>query len=276
MSVHAALPKAIQMHSMTDDHEKNQNRPTNPKSVKTTRVNPRKKAPAEASNAKTKNSDPAALLTIIVSFLLILVISFLMFCAICVQAGIYLLQVRQMKKSTEAATKAANAAEASVRQVRTTARHDERAWIALVDIQGIPEVGTMFSVNLVSQNSGKTFAKNLTMRAVIEIAKKGEEPDFSLDDSDAARKDSGVSLLAPNADYVMDVELRKQTPPHEITQSDLDGIRSGNLVVFVHGRMTYDDIFGCSHWTSFCARLKPDLKYASYGRHNDTDQNSCP
>jgi hypothetical protein len=98
-----------------------------------------------------------------------------------------------MKKSTEAATRVANATEASVRQVRTTACHDERAWIAVVDIQGIPEVGTMFSVNLVAQNSGKTFAKNLTMRAVIEIAKKGEEPDFSLEDSDAARKDSNSS-----------------------------------------------------------------------------------
>jgi hypothetical protein len=181
-----------------------------------------------------------------------------------------------MNKSTEAATRAANAAEASVREVRRTARRDQRAWIAMVDIQGIPEVGTMFSVNLVAQNSGKTFAKNLTMRAVIEIAQKGEEPDFSLEDSDAARKASSVSLLAPNADYVMDIELHKQTPPHEITQSDLDGIRSGNLTIFVHGRMTYDDVFGCSHWTSFCTRLKPDLKYASYGKHNDADQNRCP
>ena len=263
---------------MTDDDEKNKNRALNPPSPKNTRVNPKKRMPAElkASNTKTKYSDLAALFSIIVSFLLIVVISFLMFCAICVQAGIYFLQVRQMNKSTEAATRAANAAEASVREVRRTARRDQRAWIAMVDIQGIPEVGTMFSVNLVAQNSGKTFAKNLTMRAVIEIAQKGEEPDFSLEDSDAARKASPVSLLAPNADYVMDIELHKQTPPHEITQSDLDGIRSGNLTIFVHGRMTYDDVFGCSHWTSFCTRLKPDLKYASYGKHNDADQNRCP
>jgi hypothetical protein len=74
----------------------------------------------------------------------------------------------------------------------------------------------------------------------------------------------------------MDIELRKQTPPHEITQSDLDGIRHGDLTLFVHGRMTYDDMFGCAHWTSFCTRLKPDLKYASYGKHNDADQNRCP
>jgi hypothetical protein len=263
---------------MTDADEKNQNRTPSPKSLKTKRVNPRKTVSAELKglNTKTKYSDLAALFSIIVSFLLVLVISFLMFCAICVQAGIYLLQVRQMKKSTEAATRAANAAETSVREVRRTARRDQRAWVAAVDIQGIPEVGTIFSVNLVAQNSGKTFAKNVTMRAVVEIAQKGEEPDFSLEDSDSARKASSISLLAPNADYVMDIELRKQTAPHEITQSDLDGIRSGNLTIFVHGRITYDDVFGCGHWTSFCTRLKPDLKYASYGKHNDADQNRCP
>lgn len=263
---------------MTDNDEKNQNRTPTAESPKTKRVNPRKIVPAElkGSNTKTKYGDLAAFLSVLISFLLILVISFSMFCAICVQAGIYFLQIRQMKKSTEAAARAGNAAEASVRQVRRAARHDERAWIAVVDVQGIPEVGTIFSVNLVAQNSGKTFAKNLTMRAVIEIAKKGKEPDFSLEDSDAARKDSSVSLLAPNADYVMDIELRKQTPPHEIAQSDLDGIRSGNLTIFVHGRITYDDIFGCGHWTSFCTRLKPDLKYASCGKHNDADQNRCP
>jgi hypothetical protein len=263
---------------MPDDDETNKNRAPNPKSQKTKRVNPKKTMPAEltGSNTKTKYSDLAALFSVIVSFLLILVISFLMFCAICVQAGIYFLQLRQIKKSTEAATRAANAAEASVREGEKAARHDQRAWIALVDIQGIPEVGTSFSVNLVAQNSGKTFAKNLTMRAVIEILKRGEEPDFSLEDTAAARKDSSVSLLAPNADYVMDIELRKQTPPHEITHFDLDGIRSGNLTLFVHGRMSYEDIFGCPHWASFCTRLKPDLKYASYGKHNDADQNRCP
>jgi hypothetical protein len=245
-------------------------------------VNPRKRVPArfQGSNPKIQCGDLSALFSVIISLLLV-VVSFLtfcaIFCAIFVQAAIYFLQLKQINKSTDAATKAANVAEASVKQVRTTVRRDQRAWVAVVDIQGIPEVGTIFSVNLVAQNSGKTFAKNLTMRAVIElITEKGREPDFSLEDSGAARKDSSVSLLAPNADYVMDIELRKQTPPHEITQSDLDGIRRGDLTLFVHGKITYDDIFGCAHWTSFCTRVKPDLKYASYGKHNDADQNGCP
>lgn len=255
------------------------NQTSNPKSPLNKLVNPRKRVPArlQGSDTKSKYNDLSALLSVIISFLLVVGVSFLMFCAICVQAGIYFFQVKHMKKSIEAATKAANAAEASVRQVRRTARHDQRAWVALVDIQGFPEVGTIFEVNLVAQNSGKTFAKNVTMRAVVElITEKGNEPDFSLEDTAAARQNSGVSLLAPNADYVMDIELRKQTPPHEITQSDLDGIRHGDLTIFVHGKITYDDVFGCAHWTSFCTRLKPDLKYASYGKHNDADENRCP
>jgi hypothetical protein len=244
--------------------------------------NPRKRVPArlQGSDAKATYSDVSALFSVVVSVALV-VISFLtfcgVFCAICVEAGIYFFQLKQIKNSTYAATKAANAAQASVKQVRESARRDQRAWVALVDIQGIPEVGTIFGVNLVAQNSGKTFAKNLRMRAVIELsAEKGNEPDFSLEDNASARKDSSVSLLAPNADYTMDIELRKKTPPHEITPSDMDGIRSGNVTIFVHGKITYDDIFGCAHWTSFCTRLKPDFKYASYGKHNDADQNGCP
>jgi hypothetical protein len=221
-----------------------------------------------------------ALFGLIISFLVI-VVSFLtfcaIFCAICVQAGIYLFQVKQIKKSTDAATKAANAVEAGVTQARGTFRDDQRAWVRLVDIQGIPEVGTIFSVDLVAENTGRTFAKNVTMRAVVElITEREKEPDFSLEDSGAARKESSVSLLAPNADYEMEIQLRKQTPPHEITQSDLAGIRDGNLTIFVHGKMTYDDIFGCAHSTSFCTRLKPDLTYASYGKHSDADQSRCP
>jgi hypothetical protein len=258
------------------------NQTPNPKTPVNKLVNPGKRMPTklQGSNTKLRYGDLSVLFSVIVSLLLV-VVSFLTFCAIfaaiCIQAGIYFFQLKQIRKSTDAATKAANAAEASVKQVRRTAHHDQRAWVAVADIQGIPEVGTIFSVNLVAQNSGKTFAKNLTMRAVVEaITEKGGEPDFSLEDSAAARKESSVSLLAPNADYMMDIELRKRTPPHEITQSDLDGIRRGDLTLFVHGKMTYDDVFGCAHWATFCTRLKPDLKYASYGKHNDADQNRCP
>src|SRR5919106_4864699 len=197
--------------------------------------NPRKRVPTrlQGSNSKTTYGDLSALFGVIVSFLLV-VVSFLSFCAIacamCVQAGIYFFQLKQIQKSAAAATKAASAVEASVKQARGTFRDDQRAWVHLVDIQGIPEVGMIFSVDLVAENPGRTVAKNLTIRAVVElITEKGKEPDFNLEGRGAARKESSVSLLAPNFDYEMAIELRKKAPPHEITQSDLDAIRDGNL-----------------------------------------------
>jgi hypothetical protein len=245
-------------------------------------MNPGKRVPArlQASNRKPTYTDLSAFFGVIVSFLLVLV-AFLafgaIFCAICVQAGIYFFQLKQINKSAAAATKTAHAVEASVTQARGAFRDDQRAWVRLVNIDGTPEVGTVLSVDLVAANTGRTFAKNLTMRAVIElVTEKEKEPDFSLEDGGAARKESSVSLLAPDANFEMEVELHKQTPPHEITQSDLDRIRDGSLTMFVHGRMTYDDIFGCAHWTTFCTQLKPDLTYTSYGKHNDADQNRCP
>jgi hypothetical protein len=85
-------------------------------------MNPRKRYPLSfwdriVRPGKSGYSDFSALFIVIVSFLLV-VVSFLTFCVICVQAGIYFFQLKQMKKSTVAATRAANAAEASVKQAR--------------------------------------------------------------------------------------------------------------------------------------------------------------
>ena len=195
-----------------------------------------------------------------------------------VQIWIYERQLSEMKKSTKAAAQAAKAAKTGIKLARENAHLDQRAWVAAIDIKGTPEVGKIFTVNVTASNSGKTFAKNFTMRVVVEPIKKvGNEPNFSLEDPAEAQNESSVSVLAPNGEYVANAELRKERPPHEVTQEDLDRIRSGEVKIFVHGKMTYDDIFGCPHWTTFCVRLKSDLKYTSYGTHNnDADDNHCP
>jgi len=57
---------------------------------------------------------------------------------------------------------------------------DYAAHLTRQPFQGLPEIGTILSVDLVAANTGRTFAKNLTMRAVIElITEKEKEPDFS-------------------------------------------------------------------------------------------------
>ena len=106
-------------------------------------------------------NDLSAVLGLVISFLL-LVVTFMTFCAICIQATIYVFQLKEMRKSTDAATKAAKAAEDSVTLVRENAHLDQRAWVVVSDVSGVPEVGKPFIVTINISNLGKTFAKNLT------------------------------------------------------------------------------------------------------------------
>jgi hypothetical protein len=260
---------------MVDDEEKAHE--TGSESKKETRDSDEDiKANAAKFSKVMLGSDTSNVLSLFFSLCLV-VAAFLTFLAICVQAFIYNSQLREMKKSTDAATKAAKAAEEGVAFARESAHLDQRAWVAVIDIKGVPEVGKIFTVNITTKNSGKTFAKNFMMRVVIEpITEAGKEPNFSLEESAIAQKEPSVSVLAPNGEYTTNSELRKDRPPHETIQSDLDKIRSDELRIFIHGKLTYDDIFGCGHWSTFCLRLKSDLRYTNYGKHNDADDNRCP
>ena len=84
----------------------------------------------------------------------------------CVQAFIFYGQFREMKKSTDAATKAANAAETSVKQATETMRLDQRAWVGPIHADGnLPaEVDKDFLISIQIKNSGKTFAKKVGVK----------------------------------------------------------------------------------------------------------------
>src|SRR5206468_9786245 len=82
-------------------------------------------------------------LTLIFSACLV-VAGFLTFLAICAQVWIYNCQLKEMQKSTNAATKSAKAAEDSVTLARENAHLDQRAWIGAEYI-GFPQAGKIFS-----------------------------------------------------------------------------------------------------------------------------------
>lgn len=54
-------------------------------------------------------------------------------------------------------------------------------------------------------------------------------------------------------------------------------IESGNLIVVIHGRLTYEDVFGVGHWFQFCSfGSAGSLKKrgsAKCDEYNDTDNN---
>jgi len=197
------------------------------------------------------------------------------FLAICVQAFIYNAQLKEMKKSTDAATKAANMAEESLKQVREAARIDQRAWVGVIGINGNPILNQPFMVTLQAKNTGKTFAKNVRNYVYFIDLAAGDEPDFSPDDHVEAGQ--STTLLAPNGDYQTRTDVLTDQDIKTVTQAQLDNWKFGKKTLIAAGKIFYEDIFGCEHWTTFCFYLRPNLQgYANYKKHNDADDNPCP
>lgn len=214
---------------------------------------------------------------IVICTIFLVISSFLTLGAICVQTFIYNAQLKEMEKSTNAATKAAKAAEASVEQARQSLHLDQRAWVAVGTVKGIPILDQILNVEVVCKNSGKTFAKKFTMHAVFDPRQKGEQPDFESETQAAIAKDSpgGVALLPPNAEFILPMRIQRTGQGAQTTSDDLKNIAEGKLIMFAYGKMTYEDIFGCPHWSTFCFRLSPTLKWFVNETYNDSDDGDC-
>jgi hypothetical protein len=158
------------------------------------------------------------------------------------------------------------------------ARLDQRAWVAVTDVVGTPKEGQEFEISVHMKNTGKTFARNLKLiRAIEAVTGNNSSPHFSEDNMDTTKLTTGETLgpalFAPNGDLYGNMILH----PHEaMTKEHLEMIESGDAIVYVHGKMTYDDIFGCHHWTTYCFRLTPELKFTACETHNDSDDNCIP
>ena len=182
-------------------------------------------------SAHCNNMNLYETLQIIFAFFQLILAFFLVVAAI-IGACIYGWQLSEMRKSTNAATKAAKAAEDSVLLAKQNAHLDQRAWVVVSDVSGVPEVGKPFIVTMNITNVGKTFAKNLKGSPIVEHSPTGEVPDF------AARVTSAVvfstALLAPN---LLSSAILKGSDG-DISQQTFDSIRSRQIRIFVYGRMT--------------------------------------
>lgn len=182
-------------------------------------------------------------------------------------------QIEEMKKSADATIKAANAAESSVKEAREAARLDQRAWIVCTQVLGVAEENKSLSVEMVLKNVGKTPAKNLKIVAGWQWSAVQAGLDFSDVDNETDPTGS-AAVIAPGAEYSAWTPVMNQKP---FTSDDIGQIRSQGMTLFVYGKITYDDVLGCSHWSTFCYRLAPNCKtFVIDQRHNDVDDNRCP
>jgi hypothetical protein len=176
-----------------------------------------------------------------------------------------------MKASTDAATQAVKAAQSSIEQVERNAHLDQRAWVAVTDINATgPEVGKIWNIQLIAQNTGKTFAKSLKIFARRQTLPKGRIPDFESEERKAFLGEEG-SVLAPNGHT--DIPMVSDHPS-PVDETYFGKINSGDQIVFLYGRLTYDDIFTCPHWTTFCLTFDPSSGgFMFYKTHNGADDN---
>jgi hypothetical protein len=187
---------------------------------------------------------------------------------------------------------AADNARASIEATQDAMRLDQRAWVATSGIASTPKLevknGRDFLIQIVFRNTGKTPARKSTFLTFWDLVPKGTKPTL------AVRGVPSISqvLVAPNAEYRKDIKpfqepfdainnlsTMKPEEKEAAKRMFIEQFTSRTMVLYVHGRADYRDIFGCPHWTTFCSYLEFDADQAASmtvcSEHNETDENAC-
>jgi hypothetical protein len=151
-------------------------------------------------------------------------------------------------------------------------RLDERPWVVLRQIAGIPELDKPWNVQMFFVNTGKTPARNVrlnchtTFETTESAVKFGEKV-----------PDSRPALIAPNdlSTFCVLDPLAPKIP--KVTRDVINILTNKTATLFVYGFVTYDDISGLKHWLTFCRIMEPDGKsWEGCQTHNDTGDGDPP
>jgi hypothetical protein len=161
---------------------------------------------------------------------------------------------------------------AAIRATQVAMRLDQRAWVAVMDISGVPQAGQPFVIVVHAKNSGKTFVRNFKLTAIQESGPPGTTPHYDMEVVPLA---NSISVLPPNGIYEVKEAIMGEGSHPFVPNPDqriVDRIKSGEVVVIAHGRMDYVDIFHQSHWTTYCFLLDSSMTWNSCHEHNEADE----
>lgn len=206
---------------------------------------------------------------------LTLAVSTLTLIAVIIYAWLAYLQWQEMIGATNAASDAVHEARISRQQNQQSFiatvnqfRLDQRAWVGTADPPIIVfQQGQLLSIKIPIKNTGKTPALDLTT----VLATRGRLPKQIADFNDMPRP-TGHGILQPGGTVYLVSDA--VTP---LTKENFDALRFGNVIEWAYGRITYNDIFGCPHWTTFAQTLNTSALGLDYaGIQNEVDHNKCP
>jgi hypothetical protein len=143
-----------------------------------------------------------------------------------------------------------------------SSRLDQRAWVGPVDIVVSKlELGSPMELKVIIENSGKTPALNTTIFVRAKTLMK--ESDF-IAAYETTDKNRSNYVIQPGVKTHVILDMQEK-----IIQSHVDILKSGDEILYVYGKLSYDDIFNRSHETTFCSYLATDLKSITACRTNN-------
>jgi type II secretory pathway pseudopilin PulG len=153
-------------------------------------------------------------------------------------------QTAATEKAVIAATRSADAADATLDAIKDTAQRQLRAYLLPISAEKRQDKNVQgeFSVIVTFRNAGQTPAYNCTSWMGVGVSDFPNPPYFP-----DAPADTGKSLyfMAPNS------ELEKGGASDPLTPADLEGIRNSTRAIYAHGEICYLDVFNVPRFTKF-------------------------
>jgi hypothetical protein len=170
--------------------------------------------------------------------------------------------------------KMAKNSEGSIKATQEAMRQDQRAWIGMMQVTGIPEVGKPFHAAIALANTGKTPAIDFVVQE--RLIPLNESDKFSPDWNAKATGIHSRAVLFPN--QIFNSVVKGSEKEVVVDQATLDTIvNTGKVKAYVFGRACYRDVFKRRHWLHFCDVYDPEGKtYIACAEYNevDTDKNA--
>ncbi len=155
------------------------------------------------------------------------------------------------ERLADAMERSVGVADSSLKQTQQAFRDDERAWLAPINGNVTIDEIHPLRVDVIYQNVGKTPALNvhtsLEWRNV-----PGNSP--TTIKYDASQKNGEAGTLYPNGKNTV-VAKAEAIPSKEA----LAAIRSGKMIYYFFGSITYKDVYGREHWSHFCEISLADM-----------------
>ena|SRR3984893_16099852 len=132
---------------------------------------------------------------------------------------------------------------------------DQRAWVSVVVPSNFPLDGSSIAASIQIANTGKTPAKDVEGDIIATVLKKSEAPSYDFSGGHPHNK-LYAGTIFPNAPISTAVTVVRYEPqvaePITPTLQLRQDIASGESFIIFYGRISYLDVFGKSHWTTFC------------------------